>query len=98
MQKRIEDTCKEHKRKTRNRITSKDIWDGIKNKKILFRIKDFIWKLIHNRHKVGNWFKRIPNWQDKAIYECEEIETMDHILTECKLNKSKDIWQEAKKI
>jgi len=98
MQKRIEDTCKKHKRKTRNRITSKDIWDRIKNKKIPFRIKDFIWKLIHNCHKVGNWFKRIPNWQDKAIYKCEETETMDHILTECKLNKSKDIWQEAKKI
>ena len=97
-QKRIEDTCEEHKRKTRNRITSKDIWEGIKNKKILFRMKDFIWKLIHNHHKVGNWFKRIPNWQDKAICECGKVETMDHILIECRLNKSKDIWQEAEKI
>jgi len=61
-------------------------------------MKDFIWKLIHNYHKVGNWFKRIPNWQDKAICECGEVEIMDHILTECRLNKSKDIWQEAEKI
>ena len=59
-------------------------------------MKDFIWKLIHNHHKVGNWFKRISNWQDKAICECRETETIDHILTECKLNRSEDIWQEAK--
>jgi len=54
MQKRIEDTYEEHKRKTGNRMMSKDIWTGIKNKRIPFKIKDFIWKLTHNRHKVGN--------------------------------------------
>jgi len=97
-QKRIEDICKEHKRKTENRIISKDIWTGIKNKRIPFKVKDFIWKLIHNRHKVGDWFKKIPNWQDKAICECGEIETMNHILIECEKNKSRDIWQEAEKI
>jgi len=95
-QKRIEDTCKEHKRKTKNKITSKDIWTGIKNKRIPFKVKDFIWKLIHNCHKVGDWFKKIPNWQDKATCEYGEIETMNYILVECEKNKS--IWQEAEKI
>ena len=61
-------------------------------------MKDFIWKLIHNYHKVDNQFKRIPNWQEKAICECGETETIDHTLTECKLNKSKDMWYEAEKI
>ena len=98
MQERIRETCEEYKRKTGNQITNRDIWNGLKNKKIPFKVKDFIWKLIHNCHKVGNWFKKIPNWQDKAICECGEIETIDHILTECKLNKSEDIWQEAKKM
>ena len=98
MQEKIRETCEEHKRKTGNWIMNKDIWNGLKNKKIPFKVKDFIWKLIYNRHKVGNWFKRIPNWQDKAICECGKIETIDHILTEYKLNKSKDIWQEAKKM
>ena len=95
MQKRIENTYEEYKRKTGNRMMSKDIWTGIKNKRIPFKIKDFIWKLIYNQHKVGNQFKIIPNWQDKAICKCGKTETMNHILIECKLNKSKDIWQEA---
>jgi len=98
MEERIRETCKEHKRKTENWITNKDIWNGLKNKKIPFKIKDFIWKLIHNHHKVGNWFRRIPNWQDKAICEYKEIETIGYILTECKLNKSKDIWQKVEEI
>jgi len=39
---RIEKTYKEHKRKTENRITSRDIWTGLKNKRISFQIKNFI--------------------------------------------------------
>jgi len=97
-QERIKETCEEHKRKTENRIMNKDIWNGLKNKKIPFKIKDFIWKLIHNHHKVGNWFKRIPSWEDKAICKCGETETIDHILTECELNRSEDIWQEAEEM
>jgi len=54
MQKRIENTYEEYKRKTGNRMMSKNIWTGIKNKRIPFKIKDFIWKLIYNQHKVGN--------------------------------------------
>jgi len=64
---------------------------GVPLQKIPFKIKDFVWKLIHNRHKVGNWFKRIPSWEDKAICKCGETETIDHILTECELKKSEDI-------
>jgi len=30
--------------------------------------------------------------------KCGKTETIDHILTECKLNKSEDIWQEAEEM
>jgi len=42
MQERIRETCEEYKRKTGNQITNRDIWNGLKNKKIPFKVKDFI--------------------------------------------------------
>lgn len=75
-----------------------EIWSSINKDPIPMKFRDFIWKLIHNRHKVGRWFLKIPEWEEKAQCECGELESMEYIIFKCKLNNEKTIWEQAEKL
>ena len=72
--------------------TDKQIWKGLR-KLCIPRIQDFIWKIIHRRLRCGKWFANIKNCEDKQYCNCNEIETIDHILLECKENGLDKIWE-----
>ena len=78
------------------RVEKEDIWKEIErvNNK---QIQDFIWKMIHDRVRCGTFFQHIPNWQDKQFCSCGEVESVSHILLECKKSKQKYVWKEVKK-
>ena len=79
------------------RIDEEKIWrelDNIKNMKI----QEFVWKIIHNRIKCGEFFQHIPMWQDKQFCMCGQIESIEHILLECTESKQQELWKEVKKI
>ena len=42
--------------------SNQKIWKSIHNKDLLRPLKAFLWKALHNTHKVGNYWENIPNW------------------------------------
>ncbi|KAG2337919.1 hypothetical protein BDR05DRAFT_978344 [Suillus weaverae] len=71
--------------------TPPQIWNSIRNRDIPKSIRGFLWKSIHNAYKIGNFWEKIPN------YENRESENMEHILLDCdKSNTSRIIWAATK--
>jgi ribonuclease HI len=77
-------------------FTDEEIWCSIRNKDFLPRTAQFLWRAIHNAHRVGNYWKHIPECEDRAICsECGEVETLEHILVDCESPGPAIIWKAA---
>jgi len=94
--KRMKNVRKELFQKTGTYTTINEIWTKNEKGVISPKISDFLWKLCHNKHKVGTWFLRIKGWEDRAHCKCGKLETMNHILIECPLNQGRAIWNYMK--
>ena len=92
---KIEKTKKELLQKTGICMTTSNIWINNRKEIIPPKINDFLWKLCHNRHKVDTWFLKIKGWENRAHCKCGKLETMNHIIMECKLNKGPTIWKQS---
>ena len=79
------------------RVEEEEIWNGL-NKVKNNKVQDFIWKMIHDRIKCGEFFKYIPNWQDKQFCQCGKIESIEHILLKCELNHQNKLWKKVGKV
>lgn len=76
-----------------NPPTSK-IWTGL-TQPIQNNISDFIWKLIHNRLRIGEYFLHIPQLTEAAQCLCKEsLETQHHLLLDCPIdnNSVSSLW------
>jgi len=93
---RLEKTKKELLQKTGICMTTNDIWMNNRKGIIPPKIDDFLWKLCHNRHKIGTWFLKIKGWENRAHCKCGKLETMNHIIMECPLNQGPTIWNHMK--
>lgn len=73
------------------------IWLGLYQNDIKNNISDFIWKILHNRIRCGNYFTNMntEEWKMKQFCACGAVETIEHILLECDLNKAKNCWEIA---
>ena len=75
------------------------IWKGIRHKDIRRPIRDFMWKTIHGAHKIGTFWTKIPNYEQRAeCGKCKTLDSMEHILGECKAEGQQTIWTEAKRL
>jgi hypothetical protein len=55
--------------------------------------------VIHDGYKVGEYWERITNYQQRAICaHCRVTESMDHILTECMCPGQGLIWKLVKEL
>ena len=62
-------------------------------------ITDFMWKQLHGTLKIGNYWLRIPSHKEKAYCkECQNLETLSHILFECQIEGREEIWDMAEKL
>jgi len=93
---RIEKTKEELLRKTGTCITKNDIWINNGKRIIPPKVNDFLWKLCHDRHKIGLWFLKIKGWENRAHCKCGKLETINHIIMECPLNQGPTIWNYMK--
>jgi len=93
---RIEKTKEELLRKTGTCITRNDIWINNGKRIIPPKVNDFLWKLCHDKHKIGPWFLKIKGWENKAHCKCGKLETMNYIIMECSLNQGPTIWNYMK--
>lgn len=71
----------------------KIIWKSIRSPDISRPIQDFMWKCLHNAHRVGTFWSYIPDCEDRILCtNCEEEENMEHILCKCKAPGRELVW------
>jgi hypothetical protein len=81
--------------------TEGKIWKHTRDKALLPKHRQFIWKSLHNAFKVGRWWSHAPSQEDKAECHCgiwTQEESMQHILTECAYPGQREIWELAKQL
>jgi hypothetical protein len=56
-------------------------------------IHNFLWKAIHNGHKIGEYWKKIQNYEHRGVCpKCKKTEDLNHILFKCTHNQNQTIW------
>lgn len=79
--------------------TATDIWGSLCHCDIQRKIVDFIWKIVHSTHRVGRYWSKISGYKDRSMCSlCGVEESMEHILTDCWLNKRRNIWRFAQSL
>ncbi|KIM72046.1 hypothetical protein PILCRDRAFT_82226 [Piloderma croceum F 1598] len=77
--------------------TDATIWHSIQNKDITRIVRVFLWKILHNTHKCGDYWLNIPTFEHRAsCHNCQVPDSMNHILTECNAPGQKEVWSLAK--
>ncbi|KAJ7222341.1 hypothetical protein GGX14DRAFT_352764, partial [Mycena pura] len=78
-------------------VSDADIWASVNAKDFLPRPAQFLWKSVHNAHKIGSYWTHISKCEERATcWDCEELEDLDHILVQCKSSGRALIWTAAR--
>ncbi|KAJ6614056.1 hypothetical protein B0H10DRAFT_1950974 [Mycena sp. CBHHK59/15] len=81
------------------RVSDADIWRSMSVKDFLPRTAQFLWKGMHNAHRIGSYWAHIPECKDRAVCKnCEVTEDLEHILVGCDSPGQKVIWRAAKSL
>ncbi|KAJ7922383.1 hypothetical protein B0H13DRAFT_1865760 [Mycena leptocephala] len=76
-----------------------EIWKSIRHKDFTYQIRNFLRKSMHNAHRIGNFWKHIPECKDCEICQfCGETESLEHNLLECERPGQRQIWALAKEL
>ncbi|KAL1690802.1 hypothetical protein GGG16DRAFT_55065 [Schizophyllum commune] len=82
----------------------KEIWKSIQRKENRKKVKQFKYRVIHNTLRCGDFWKHIPDCEERAYCGAcstptsKVTETPKHILTECTAPGQATIWTVAKEI
>jgi len=77
------------------------IWNAtLKNRRdFSTNVRNFLWKLLHNAHKCGPYWFKMPELSERGICQtCNTPETMQHIVFNCEANQCNMIWNAARAI
>src|SRR5207245_1573675 len=68
-----------------------NIWHSIQSRDILKNIRNFLWKCLHNKYKIGPYWRDIPDYERRGTCAlCGEEESM---ILDCTESPSiKTIW------
>lgn len=73
------------------------VWMSIRDRDIPKSIRGFLWKSIHGAYKIGEFWDKIPNYEQRGQCSlCRSPESMEHILLDCNSLASRTIWKAAK--
>lgn len=76
-----------------------NIWMSLRKPDISRNIRAFLWKTLHGAHKVGAYWRNIPEHEIKGeCNPCDELDSMEHILTNCDIPGQSLIWELAKNL
>ncbi|KAJ3806315.1 hypothetical protein F5876DRAFT_91118 [Lentinula aff. lateritia] len=79
--------------------TSETIWKSIRHRDLGKKICAFLWMLLHDGYKVGEYWEKIPGYENRAkCAHCQTTESMEHILTDCQAPGQKEIWDLTRKL
>ncbi|KAJ7102026.1 hypothetical protein C8R44DRAFT_640984 [Mycena epipterygia] len=83
----------------RRRYTAPEIWKSIRNKDFSRQVKNFLWKSVHSAHRIGNFWKHIPECEERGICQfCDEPEDLEHIILKCKRPGQSLVWSLVKEL
>ncbi|TFK57854.1 hypothetical protein BDN72DRAFT_782799, partial [Pluteus cervinus] len=86
------------KERTGTMPTDAEIWRSIGDKAISRNIRAFLWKAVHNAYKCGAFWQRITNYERRGdCRQCNTLESIEHILTECEYSGQEIIWELVEK-
>lgn len=73
--------------------TDTSICRVLRSPDIARNIRNFLWKTTHQLQKIGGYWENIPTMEIRATCRsCEEVESMDHILFECRGVGQSEVW------
>jgi hypothetical protein len=73
--------------------TSETIWKELKNTAIRLKIRQYLYKTLHETQKIGPYWRNINGYEDREdCHTCGATETMEHILRGCTNNATETIW------
>ncbi|KAH9830778.1 uncharacterized protein C8Q71DRAFT_716431 [Rhodofomes roseus] len=76
--------------------SAEELWISLKSKDIRKTISDYMWKCVHNAHRVGSFWENIPGLEDRAKCSyCGATESMKHILIDCQAPGRDIVWDLA---
>ncbi|KAF8912565.1 hypothetical protein CPB85DRAFT_1220060, partial [Mucidula mucida] len=74
-------------------VSSEQLWLSVRRKDFSRSVKYFLWMLIHDGYNVGRHWKHIPGYEARVqCQECGDIESMEHILTQCDVPGQREVW------
>ncbi|TFY69397.1 hypothetical protein EVJ58_g437 [Rhodofomes roseus] len=80
--------------------TEAHIWKGIRHKDIRREVRYFLWMILHDAYMIGtNWQRPGYSEELQARQECTfcgQLESMEHILSECEAPGQQEVWRLAK--
>ena len=61
--------------------------------------RTFLWKSLHNTHKIGNYWDNIENYSHHGLCtKCRVTENLEHILLECDIPGQRVVWKNVKEL
>ncbi|EIW62459.1 uncharacterized protein TRAVEDRAFT_113688 [Trametes versicolor FP-101664 SS1] len=76
--------------------TPSALWTLLRSHVIAKKVRDFLWKVLHDSLRIGNYWTNIPGYEDRATCSaCGVVETSDHILSECSAAGQGAAWRAA---
>ncbi|KAJ7682186.1 hypothetical protein DFH06DRAFT_972286 [Mycena polygramma] len=80
-------------------VSDADIWHAVSVKDILPRTSQFLWKGLHDAHRIGAYWAHLPGFEDRAVCRtCGTLENLEHILTGCESPGQELVWKAAKSL
>jgi ribonuclease HI len=69
------------------------LWGSLRHKDIDRKIRNFLWRGLHNSLRIGEWWLNIPNCEGRShCLECDSLESMEHIFFECQSSGQDTVW------
>ncbi|KAJ6618920.1 hypothetical protein B0H10DRAFT_1794488 [Mycena sp. CBHHK59/15] len=79
--------------------TTEEIWASVEHKDFTRQFKNFLWKSLHLAHRIGPYWKHIPDCEERGTCQfCNETEDLDHITLKCWCPGQNIVWSLAKEL
>jgi exonuclease III len=76
---------------------SHQVWDTTNHKDFSKVFRTFLWKSLHNTHKIGDYWHNIDNYSHRAnCQKCGVTEGLEHVLLQCDIPGQKVIWESTR--